>query len=132
MKIFGQKAIARVAVLVATLVLAACSSPGRQAQTLPEVETGPVAKKNITIALLGATGMVGSFVLEQASRQQANSLTDFSLNSLSIEQQDSYRLLLTIPFGALIVVIMRNIIGIRTTGTFMPTVSQRRFHWSRM
>jgi putative NADH-flavin reductase len=66
MKFFRHTAIARVAAIVAALVLAACSSPGRQAQTLPEVETGPVVKKNITIALLGATGMVGGFVLEHA------------------------------------------------------------------
>ena len=34
--------------------------------SLPEVEPGPAPSKNITIAVLGATGMVGGFVLQQA------------------------------------------------------------------
>lgn len=96
----------------------------RGGPALIEVQGGKNAKVEFSVV---KQALPASFVLEQASRQRENSLTDFSLTSLSIEQQDSYRLLLTIPFGALIVVIMRNIIGIRTTGTFMPILLAMAF-----
>ena len=96
----------------------------RGGPALIEIEGGRNAKVRFSVI---KQELPADFVLEQASRQQKNSLTDFSLSSLSVEQQDSYRLLLTIPFGALIVVIMRNIIGIRTTGTFMPILLAMAF-----
>ncbi len=68
-----------------------------------------------------------TFVLEQASEQQSGSWVNFSLSQLSIEQQNSYRLLLMIPLGALVVVIMRNLVGIKTSGTFMPILLAMAF-----
>jgi hypothetical protein len=47
-------------------------------------------------------------------------LMDFSIYSLPIEQQNAFKVILLLPIGALIVVIMRLLIGIRTSGTFMP------------
>lgn len=67
------------------------------------------------------------FVLEEAAEQRKRSVIGVSLSSLSIEQQNSYRMLLMIPFGALVVVIMRNLIGIKTSGTFMPILLAMAF-----
>jgi hypothetical protein len=47
-------------------------------------------------------------------------LIDFSIYSLPIADQNTFKLLLLIPFGALVVVILRNLVGIQTSGTFMP------------
>ncbi len=47
-------------------------------------------------------------------------IIDFSIYSLPIEQQNAFKMILLLPIGALIVVILRLIIGIRTSGTFMP------------
>ncbi|MCB1662079.1 MAG: inactive transglutaminase family protein [Pseudomonadales bacterium] len=47
-------------------------------------------------------------------------LIDFSIYSLPIEEQNAFKYILLIPIGALIVVIMRILVGIRTSGTFMP------------
>ena len=47
-------------------------------------------------------------------------LVDFSIYSLPLSQQNTFKLLLLIPIGALVIVVMRNIVGIRTSGTFMP------------
>ena len=47
-------------------------------------------------------------------------LIDFSIYSLPVSQQNTFKLLLLIPIGALIVVILRNLVGIQTSGTFMP------------
>lgn len=63
----GQKAIKRVVIVVAALLLAACAAPDRQPP--PDVDYSSVPKKNVTIALLGATGMVGGFIVEEALAQ---------------------------------------------------------------
>ncbi|MCF7982474.1 MAG: inactive transglutaminase family protein [Pseudomonadales bacterium] len=47
-------------------------------------------------------------------------LIDFSIYSLPIEEQNAFKYILLIPIGALIVVIMRLLVGLRTSGTFMP------------
>jgi hypothetical protein len=51
---------------------------------------------------------------------RASALVDFSIYSLPIHDQNTFKLLLLIPMGALVVVILRNLVGIRTSGTFMP------------
>lgn len=46
----------------------------------------------------------------------------FSLLTLPVQTQEVYRILLLIPVGALLLVIFRNLIGIKTFGTFMPVL----------
>lgn len=45
---------------------------------------------------------------------------DFSIYSLPVEQQGIFKKLLLIPVGALVVALLRIVVGIRTSGTFMP------------
>ena len=53
--------------------------------------------------------------------QLANpSILDYSLFSLPLHVQAVYRVLLMVPLGALLLVILRNVVGIKTFGTFMP------------
>ena len=59
-------------------------------------------------------------VVETASMRKGNVLTRFSLYNLPIDQQNACRLLMMMPLGALVVVVLRNVVGIRTSGTFMP------------
>lgn len=59
------------------------------------------------------------FALEEAVNQKST-LIDLSLFSLPTSEQNAFRHILLIPIGALVVVFMRIIIGIRTSGTFMP------------
>ncbi|MCX2981397.1 hypothetical protein EYC98_11030 [Halieaceae bacterium IMCC14734] len=54
------------------------------------------------------------------ARNHSSWLVDFSIYSLPVAQQSTFKLLLLIPLGALVVVILRNLVGIRTSGTFMP------------
>ncbi|MCC6160648.1 MAG: inactive transglutaminase family protein [Nitrosomonas sp.] len=54
------------------------------------------------------------------SAEKGSHLMEFSLYSLPVHTQNVYKVLLMVPLGALVVVFMRNIIGIRTFGTFMP------------
>ena len=47
---------------------------------------------------------------------------EFSLLSLPLGTQSVYGVIVMIPLGALLVVLLRNFIGIRTVGTFMPVL----------
>ena len=60
--------------------------------------------------------------LQLAAMQADNGLEFLSFYSLPIEEQSMFRMLLLLPLGALIVAFMRIVIGIRTSGTFMPVL----------
>lgn len=55
-----------------------------------------------------------------------------SLLSLPLETQLVYRILLTIPIGALLLVVLRNVVGIRTFGTFMPVLIALAFRETQL
>lgn len=57
---------------------------------------------------------------------------EFSLFSLPIESQAVYGVLLSVPLGALMVVILRNIVGVQTFGTFMPVLIALAFRETRL
>lgn len=59
-----------------------------------------------------------------AARAQSSEtgLDLFSISQLPIEEQSMFKLLLLLPLGALVVVLMRILVGIRTAGTFMPVL----------
>lgn len=62
----GRKAIHSAAVVIVSLALSACISHDRQTVPVPEVDRDAVPQTHITIAILGATGMVGGYTLHQA------------------------------------------------------------------
>jgi hypothetical protein len=47
---------------------------------------------------------------------------DLSIHSLPLEEQTIFKGILLIPVGVLIVVIMRILVGLKTSGTFMPVL----------
>ena len=51
-----------------------------------------------------------------------NGLGMLGFYQLPVEEQSMFRMLLLLPLGALIVAFMRIVIGIRTSGTFMPVL----------
>jgi len=53
-------------------------------------------------------------------KAHAYALLDFSIYALPVEQQGAFKGLLLIPVAALVVVIMRLLVGLKTSGTFMP------------
>lgn len=66
--------------------------------------------------------------LDMAKIQSATSVFSFlSMHHLPLEQQNVFKLLLLLPAGALVVVFMRMIIGVRTSGTFMPILIAMAF-----
>ncbi len=73
----------------------------------------------ISFAIIKNVHSTRNLVVRDSMNKQAG-LVDFSIYSLPIEQQNAFKMILLLPIGALIVVIMRLLIGIRTSGTFMP------------
>jgi hypothetical protein len=59
-------------------------------------------------------------------------LLKFSLLSLPIHTQQVYRILLMVPLGGFLLVILRNIIGISTFGTFMPVLIALAFRETQL
>lgn len=57
---------------------------------------------------------------------------EFSLFSLPIDSQAVYSVLLGVPLGALVVVILRNMVGVQTFGTFMPVLIALAFRETRL
>ena len=51
----------------------------------------------------------------------------FSVHRLPIEEQSIFKMLLLLPIGALITVFMRLLIGVKTSGTFMPVLIAMAF-----
>ncbi|MEO0576403.1 MAG: inactive transglutaminase family protein [Pseudomonadota bacterium] len=61
-------------------------------------------------------------VASQRAERRGSVIVDFSLFSLPIQTQAVYAVLLMIPIGALVMVLLRNFVGIQTFGTFMPVL----------
>lgn len=59
-------------------------------------------------------------------------LYQFSLLALPLDTQNVYRVLLTVPVGVLLLVLLRNVIGIRTFGTFMPVLIAMAFRETQL
>ena len=55
-------------------------------------------------------------------QQTESQLLRFSPLELPIHVQETYKILLTLPIGAFIILILRNFIGLKTFGTFMPVL----------
>ncbi len=49
-------------------------------------------------------------------------LVELSLLSLPIETQGVYQVIMVVPLGTLLLLLMRNLVGIKTFGTFMPVL----------
>jgi hypothetical protein len=102
--------------------------------------TSPVANENIlvwdqsNVSLLDLVGgqssqvhfsMIKSDVSSTQATQQkveADGLLNFSIHSLPLEEQSMFKTIMLIPIGALIVVFLRIIVGLKTSGTFMPVL----------
>ena len=61
-------------------------------------------------------------VAEQWARQSHSRLMEFSLFALPVQTQNVYRIILMVPLGAFVIVVLRNMVGLATFGTFMPVL----------
>ena len=71
-------------------------------------------------------------IAESQAAQHGAAALDLSLYSLPIQTQAVYAVLLMIPIGALVMVVMRNIVGIDAFGTFMPVLIALAFRETQL
>ncbi len=68
----------------------------------------------------------------ERGRLLSREFIDFSLFNLPLETQQVYRVLLLIPLGAFMLVLLRNVVGIKTFGTFMPVLIALAFRETQL
>lgn len=56
------------------------------------------------------------------AKERTVALVDFNIYSLPVEKQNTFKMLLMVPLGAMVVVFFKIMIGLRTSGTFMPVL----------
>lgn len=65
--------------------------------------------------------------VQEANRVLSEKPSAFGLYSLPIAEQNLFRSILLIPIGALVVVFLRILVGVRCSGTFMPVLIATAF-----
>ncbi|KTD22782.1 membrane-associated HD superfamily hydrolase [Legionella lansingensis] len=76
---------------------------------------------------------INALSMAKARGLQADSqLLRFSLLQLPISVQETYKILLTVPIGAFIILLLRNFVGLKTFGTFMPVLIALAFRETRV
>lgn len=71
-------------------------------------------------------------IAEKQAEQQGDNAFGFSLYSLPIQTQAVYAVMLMIPIGALVMVVLRNLVGIDAFGTFMPVLIALAFRETKL
>ena len=60
-------------------------------------------------------------------REKHSAFVEFSILSLPIQIRAVYQILLAVPIGIMVLVILRNVVGMKTFGTFMPVLMAMAF-----
>lgn len=84
-----------------------------------DVSGGKNAVFNLTVT---PTPINALSIAKTRGLEADSQLLRFSLLQLPVNAQETYKILLTIPLGAFIILILRNFIGLKTFGTFMPVL----------
>jgi len=81
------------------------------------------ADKSPNLEITIQRNMVDALAIAERRTEIRNApLIQYSLLSLPVDAQATYRILVMIPIGAFVMLILRNIIGMKTFGTFMPVL----------
>lgn len=59
---------------------------------------------------------------EERAEAKASPIAEYTLSQLPIQTQNVYSILLMLPLGALVMIFLRNVVGVSTFGTFMPVL----------
>jgi hypothetical protein len=101
----------------------------RGTQPLIQLTGGKLQSSNTAVSKNAESSVISALRRERATRPV---LYEFSLLGLPLDTQAVYRVLLTVPIGVLLLVILRNVIGISTFGTFMPVLIAMAFRETQL
>ena len=71
-------------------------------------------------------------IAKRRTEVRSESLVKYSLLGLPVEMQGVYKILLTVPIGAFVMLILRNLIGVKSFGTFMPVLIALAFRETKL
>jgi len=101
----------------------------RGTDALASIEGGD----NLEVDFAIQESYVGAVTIAETQAAQIGSpFPDMSLYGLPIRTQAVYAVLLMVPIGALVMVIMRNLVGIDAFGTFMPVLIALAFRETQL
>ncbi|QSX31611.1 UUP1 family membrane protein [Shewanella cyperi] len=89
----------------------------RQGESVLDVIGG--SNSQVSFSMLEDTRPALATSMEMLSNETG---MDFSLYQLPLEEQSLFKGILLIPIGVLVVVFLRVIVGVKTSGTFMPVL----------
>ena len=76
-----------------------------------------------TLEISGSRNMADAIAIAERRLEVRDAdLVRFSLLSLPLQAQRTYSILLMVPVGAFIMLLLRNLVGLKTFGTFMPVL----------
>lgn len=78
------------------------------------------------------SGMESIALASSRERSFSPDLWKYSLQNLPLDTQRVYAILLTVPIGVFLLVLLRNVIGIKTFGTFMPILIALAFRETQL
>lgn len=91
----------------------------RGAAPLATVEGGDGLKTSLSVAAASVPALRNAIAV---SRTRHSNLLAYSLFTLPLSTQQVYRIILTVPIGVFLLTLLRNVIGLKTFGTFMPVL----------
>lgn len=96
---------------------------------LIEVEGGRQAQVTFTLN----TNELNALRLAEQSDAAANSsVLEYSLYGLPLQTQQTYQIMIMIPIGVLVILILRNLGGLQTLGTFTPVLIALAFRETQL
>ena len=87
-----------------------------QTETPSVLEVVGGARSRVTFSMISQTRSTLALATQQSDP------FNLSLYSLPIAEQGMFKLIMLLPVGAFVVVFMRLLVGVRTSGTFMPVL----------
>ncbi len=97
--------------------------------SLLDVEGGQGSR--VRFSILRDSQPAGALALQRAEAV-GTPLYELSIYALPLEEQNVFKRLLLVPVGALVMVVLRNVVGILTSGTFMPVLIALAFQETRL
>ena len=91
----------------------------RGSSRLARVDGGDNLKTTLTISAASVPALRNALAVDKT---RGGNLLAYSLFSLPLSTQQVYRIILTVPIGVLLLTVLRNVVGLRTFGTFMPVL----------
>lgn len=101
----------------------------RGGDALVQVSDDARVTVNIAVERLQPSALANVLAMRRADVQ---GLMAYSLYSLPLQTQQVYRLLLLVPIGIFLLVILRNVVGVKTFGTFMPVLIALAFRETQL